>query len=83
MEKKIFDLWHLPTKHQLADLNTKSVSEKTFRSLSPRIRGLICENYKMWGEPFVEYLRRIKKKRKNWPDSIKNPETLRRNVKVN
>ena len=44
MEKKIFDLWHMPTKFQLADLNTKSVGEKIFRSLSPRIRGLICEN---------------------------------------
>ena len=63
MEKKIFDLWHMPTQYQLADINTKAVGEKIFRSLSPRIRGLICENYMDKGEPFVDYLKRMKKKR--------------------
>ena len=34
MENKTFQLWHLPTKFQLADINTKAVGEKTFRSIA-------------------------------------------------
>ena len=30
MENKTFQLWHLPTKFQLADINTKAVGAKTF-----------------------------------------------------
>jgi hypothetical protein len=63
MEKKMFDLWYLPTQFQLADINTKAVGEKTFKTLDPLIRGLIHMDTKSKGEPFADYLARIKKKR--------------------
>ena len=63
MEKKVFDLWYLPTQFQLADMNTKAVGEKTFKTLDPLIRGLIHMDTKSKGEPFADYLARIKKKR--------------------
>ena len=63
MEKKVFDLWYLPTQFQLADINTKAVGEKTFKTLDPLIRGLIHMDAKSEGEPFADYLARIEKKR--------------------
>ena len=48
---------------QLADINTKAVGEKTFKTLDPLDCGLIHMEAKSKGEPFADYLARIKKKR--------------------
>ena len=62
-ELKIFDLWYLPTQFQLADINTKGVCEKTFRSIDPQIRGLINVDDRKHGEHFSEHVRRLKAKK--------------------
>ena len=62
-ELKIFDLWYLPTQFQLADINTKAVCEKVFRSIDPQIRGLINVDLRKHGEHFSEYVRRLKAKK--------------------
>ena len=62
-ELKIFDLWYLPTQFQLADINTKAVCEKVFRSIDPQIRGLISVDLRKHGEHFSEYVRRLKAKK--------------------
>ncbi len=64
MENKTFQLWHLPTKFQLADINTKAVGAKTFRSIDPVLRGLVLLDHKSRAIPFAEYLRRIKRAKK-------------------
>ena len=44
VENKVFRLWHLPTNFQLADINTKALNEKKFRSIDPSLRGLVCSS---------------------------------------
>ena len=51
--RKIFDLlYYLPSKHMLADMFTKAVSEKIFRYLSPQIRGVTGSMHKAASMPF-------------------------------
>ena len=58
--RKIFDLYYLPSKHMLADMFTKAVSEKIFRYLSPQIRGVTGSMHKAAPMPFLECIRRLK-----------------------